>query len=414
MPTATGYPSSSVVSFLKQRGFASAAGEALPYFDLRKQIFQKAGLTPTRTNEYRGTSEENTALFNYLARAEKTAGTGINPENLFTVVRMAGTPAPVQTPALQGGTGTAAGGQGEDPGALAAMQFMEKYKLPSGKEVAKQALADVTGGPKFALQKDQAVADKEAIAVQAQADKESLISKLASRGLIFSGAKKSGLASIDADEVAKTLGVDRKFALMIATGLESSAEKIVKDAQAGQRDAIASLRSLGYDINPITGRVEPTLAARNADATNERFAYGQEATQSRFEEGQAATQARFEASQAATQARFNATQARLQGIAGTLKTLGATSFNLRAGLTGLTAPQAADIFNLPASQPPPWFKSMAESTAKASVSYAALQTQWAAYKKRAQAAATSASTPFDSALLQLTSQIEGLQEGVDY
>jgi hypothetical protein len=52
--------------------------------------------------------------------------------------------------------------------------------------------------------------------------------------------------------------------------------------------ALTSLRSLGYDVNPITGNIEPTLAARTAAATAERA----EASDIRAEE--AATRAEYQ------------------------------------------------------------------------------------------------------------------------
>ena len=45
---------------------------------------------------------------------------------------------------------------------------------------------------------------------------------------------------------------------------------IAKDAQAGRQEAIDALESLGYAVNPLTNRIEPTLQARQIISAEQR------------------------------------------------------------------------------------------------------------------------------------------------
>jgi len=256
----------SVVDFLKKRGFQPGTNEQFPLFDFRKDIYSRAGLTPEKGDEFRGTPTENMNLLNLLSSAEQKRGISINPNNINDFIsssRAAGTMAP------NGSVIAPEPGSAPSATGLVGSAYSQPNQL-TPEQIASQAYDEVTGSMTFPFQKEAVEAEKSSLALNAQAEKEKLINNLASRGLIFSGKKTTGLESIDADLVARTLGVDRKFALLIASGLESSAQKIAKEAQAGNQDALTSLRALGYDINPITGTIEQTLAARNADATAQR------------------------------------------------------------------------------------------------------------------------------------------------
>jgi hypothetical protein len=275
------YNASSVVDFLTSRGVKPQAGETLPLFDVRKNIYGTSGL---QLGDYRGTKDQNTALLNYLTQSERNAGVSINAENLYDVIGLnKKTPA---TDIVDGATGTTGGtnvdtrdtGTTEETGGtdltgqeLPADILEALYgKNLSSDELAQKALEKFTGDSTYGLKQEESESDKVALQLQAQADKESFIKKIASQGLIFSGAKKTGLASIDADAIAKQFGIDRKFALYVTQGLESAAQDIAKEASKGNADALASLRSLGYDVNPLTGRIEQTLAARKADVSEQQ------------------------------------------------------------------------------------------------------------------------------------------------
>jgi len=286
------YNASSVVDFLTSRGIKPQAGEKLPLFDLRSKLYGTSGL---QLGDYRGTQDQNSALLNYLSQAERNSGVSINSENLYNVLNLKQTEATNALDVANEETGTTDTGTtdatNEDTG-------MEGLELPpdvlealygknlSSDELAQKALDKFTSDTSYGLKQEESESDKAALQIQAQADKEDFIRKIASRGLIFSGAKKTGLASIDADTIAKQFGIDRKFALYVAQGLESAAQDIAKEASKGNSDALASLRSLGYDVNPLTGRIEQTQTAKNASATQERF----ETTQKRLETNTAETQ----------------------------------------------------------------------------------------------------------------------------
>ena len=162
--------------------------------------------------------------------------------------------------------------------------------------------------------KEATEAEKAELQLKGQQKKESLISDLARKGLFFSGKKDTGLQRIDAETLSKTFGVDRKFALLMASGLEAASQKIMKEAQKGNQDAQEALKALGYVAVPDGEggySILPSFEAQKYAQTEERLLSSQDAQQRRFEETQASTQARFEQSQTASQARFDATYARL-------------------------------------------------------------------------------------------------------
>ena len=73
---------SSIVDFLKQRGFVPEQGERFPLFSQRKRIFEQLNL-PAEGTEFRGTAQENLALLSRLGQSEREAGIGITPENFI-------------------------------------------------------------------------------------------------------------------------------------------------------------------------------------------------------------------------------------------------------------------------------------------------------------------------------------------
>ncbi len=312
-------PATSVVDFLSSRGIKPTSGERFPLYNQRKQYYESLGLNKN-LGDFSGTADQNTALLNSLARVERENRVSISPENILDVLKVgSNVPSPSVPPVppapLPGETPTTPTTP-ENP-TLSKEQMDSVFgRNLSPEEISSKALEMVMNKTTFPLQQEAAEAEKAALRVKGQQESEDLISKLASRGLFFSGKKTTGTQAIEADTLAKQLGVDRKFALLIATGLQTAAQQIAKDAQQGNKDALTSLRSLGFDVNPVTGAIEPTLAARKALASEERLLAGQEATQQRFEEGQANIQKRFDESQANIMARFNETQARLQKDSG--------------------------------------------------------------------------------------------------
>jgi hypothetical protein len=293
----------SIVDYLKNKGVPSD-------FDYRKRLFESLGLNPKNGTEFRGYAEENLALLNYLSKAEKNSGVSLSLNNMGDILSIAQKDSSINTNSsnqpqqsnnsdekftappgysmeyLSGDDKSSSSNNIEGmelPSSILEMLYGKQY---SADELSQMALDKFTGSATYGLKQEESESNKAALQLQAQADKESFIKKIASQGLIFSGAKKTGLASIDADAIAKQFGIDRKFALYVAQGLESAAQDIAKEASKGNADALASLRSLGYDVNPLTGRIEQTQTAKNASATQARF----EETQKRLETNTAETQ----------------------------------------------------------------------------------------------------------------------------
>ena len=336
----------SIVDFLKSRGLRPTPGEKFPLFDTRSQLFNRLGLGTEGT--FRGTKDQNTALLRALQQSEKSTGITITTENIFDVGRVGqagGTQAPPplqETPAedvLKQAEGEPRAqqqvqAQAQPPTAVATQQQAQQFPLAEGLlpqipgvgDVAQQALEQVQGGLTFPLRQEAAEAEREAIRLGAQRQKEEFIRNIASRGLFFSGAKKRGVQTIEADQLAQVLGVDRRFALLIAQGLEKATQDIVKEAQKGRQEAIRSLEVLGFSVNPLTGRVEPTLAARGKAEQARQFEVSEARRggefairESRAERGEVRVERReerilsqFQAQQELREAQFSFTQAKTQ------------------------------------------------------------------------------------------------------
>lgn len=336
----------SVVDFLKGRGFKPELGEKFPLYGTRKKVYETLGLNSTLGN-FRGSADQNTALLRGLSKREAEAGVSLTPENIFTAINVA----QGQQPQTVSAPNVTEGGVRLVPNPVQS-RIDQIFNPLKGRDLAQEAIDKFTGSATFPLEQESVAADKQAIQLKAQADTESFIRNIASRGLIFSGKKQTGVNAIEAEKLSKMLGVDRSFAMLIAKGLESSAQDIAKEAQKGSQDALGALEKLGYTVNPLTGRIEETLTAKNARATEERFEKTQERlekssadTERRFQQSQdrletnaEATQRRFEESQAATERRFQQTQARIASqVASAVKNLKANTA-LAVPVTGIAGP----------------------------------------------------------------------------
>lgn len=261
----------SIVDFLTSRGLKPKVGEKFPLFNERKSIYENIGLGGS-LGDFRGSAEQNTALLNRLSQIERENSISISPENIYDVVNVArGTQRQEPPTAGQGQTiqedvqGT--GGVPESLQALIKKAYGEG--LPSEGELAKKAIEQFTGTTSFGLEQESVGAEKEALRLKGQSEKEDFIRKIASRGLFFSGAREGGTTAIDATTLASQLGVDRKFASLIAKGIEQSTKDVLKEAQKGETEAIQTLSTLGYVLTP-DGRLIQKPAEARAIGSEER------------------------------------------------------------------------------------------------------------------------------------------------
>lgn len=320
----------SIVDYLTSRGLKPATGEKFPLYDTRSQLYGQSGLG-TNLGEYRGSSEQNTALLNYLSQAEKKVGVNITPENIFSIIGASGANA-VQSPTGGETTNEPVGGTTGDvvtppkdttdttgdttdtmPGYLKTLASQAAGAgTPSAEDLSKMALEQFTESTGYKFAQEEATSAKETLQLKAQRDTQDFIRDIASRGLFFSGQTKEGISAIEVDKMADLLGVDRDFAKIVAEGLQKSSQEIVKQAKKGSEDAVSALDKLGFVVagdrivqKPSEARAEAT--AERADVSTQLSIMAADRAERQME----ATQARFEESQAATQARFEETQARL-------------------------------------------------------------------------------------------------------
>lgn len=321
---------SSITDYLKGKGFTSPVGDKYPYFDVRKKAYETLGLQ-NQLGDYIGSAEQNPALLSALSAAEKNVGVSITPTNLFDIIGAGKQPAanpytdiyqsaqPTQQPAPIGGT-TSSGVSGAtvDSGATAdempswlssLAQQAGTSNIPSADELSQMALEQFTGSQGYKFAQEEVGASKAQIQLNAQRETESFIKNIASRGLIFSGAKSEGISQIEVDKMSDLLGVDRSFAKLIAEGLQTSSQEIVKQAKKGSEDAISALDKLGYVLTPDGTLVQKPSETRAVSAEERAVAAGERAD--------VATQLsimsadRAERQMEATQARYESTEARL-------------------------------------------------------------------------------------------------------
>ena len=269
----------SIVDYLKSRGFQAKPGEKFPFFEQRGQLYESLGLGSS-LGEFRGSGEQNTALLNLLTQSERNVGVSVTPENIFNVARTGNKP--IGAADIVSGAGGTTGTSSPTGPALPA-GIGDLFKTLSPQQIADEALKRFTGSSTFALQKEGVESEKAALQLKAQADTEQLISSLAAKGLTFSGIRSKGEASVGTDKLAGLLGIDRKFAMIIAKGLESSAQEVAKEAQQGSQEALRALEKLGYTVNPLTNRIEPTLEAKRLELS-EKSGERAEASAQRAEE----------------------------------------------------------------------------------------------------------------------------------
>lgn len=266
--TRTGKSNIRIVNLLKNAGIEDVPGEKFPLFDFRKGLFGQLGLED-KLGEFRGSAEQNAALFNVISGTAQRAGVGVTQSNLQSIISMAreGTPATDTLQTTPGGVPTGA----EIPESIrglaeAALGF--GAEAPSSEDIANAAIQQFTGTTSFALQQEATGAQKEAIKLGAERDTQQFIREIASRGLFFSGARKAGVSSIETNKLADLLGIDRKFAKIIATGLEASAQTLAKEAQkelkTGRTEATKALGELGFIVTPDGSIVQKPAEARAA------------------------------------------------------------------------------------------------------------------------------------------------------
>lgn len=238
----------SVVDYLNSR-------QAPSDYETRKKMYETLGLASTY-GDYRGSTVQNPALSAALANAENNAGVKFNATNIFDVIRAGQNP--TVPPAGTDTTGTDTSGNIPE-------NLKSALSDLTPEEIFKQATDTYTGSTQYKIQQDQLAADKTVLQEKAKSDTQNFLTQIASKGLAFSGTKTSGVSSIEVSKLADMLNVDRKYAMIIANGLESAAQDIAKQAQQGKVDALNSLEALGYTINPVTNNIERTLEGQRFD-----------------------------------------------------------------------------------------------------------------------------------------------------
>lgn len=399
----------SIVDYLYSRGFKPSAGEQFPLYGVREQMYNASGLS-SMLGEYRGSGPQNTELLKKLSSLEGGAGVSLSPSNVFSIIQggtaptvpIGGgtapggvtpqygiTPTDQLNPASVEGTSLATGSDAIPNYITNLAQTAAGGTLPSAEEVSKGALDQFLGSTQFKFAQEEALAAKDQARISAQRETEKFINDIAARGLYYSGIRKQGVSDLEVDQLARMLDIDRSFAKIVAEGLQSSAQDLVKQAKQGQEAAISALDKLGF---VWTGeRLEPKPSEVRAQSAEQRADINQALAISREERAQTSEAISFERlrlSQEASERANTALSLSLQRFSNSL-VLGSNQFTIRAGIAGLSKEQANDIVQL--DTPPAWFATQEQNKALKSLPTNELQTRWDALKKQVKDAAAKTS-----------------------
>lgn len=266
----------SIVDFLKSQGKPSD-------FRSRETMFRESGLED-RLGTFVGSGSQNVALLRRLQTEQ------VKPEAPVAPVAAPEVAPEVAVPPQLAGI--------VPPGTSAtdALKILGIPEVPTIEQVTQTAFES----PAFKLfqekqdvtaltQQAMAEAGKAKLETAFEADRKTLEDALGRRGLGLSGIRTSQVQALVENLAASKLGIDRALAGRLLTqNIElkeqvlKSVEEVIKSAQAGRKEAVSALKDIGLAV--VGNQVVPTLAARQAEATQERFETSQATTQARFEQ----------------------------------------------------------------------------------------------------------------------------------
>ena len=378
----------SIVDELKRRGFTSQAGERLPFFGLRQNLYEQSGLRGA-LGEFTGTSTQNLKLLERIQRENITPqALGIQPTvptapvaptgtTATNVLQTAGLPQPQRMPTAE---------ELWVPKRKTEADFLAQIGQVPG-TTATDVLATARGGLEVGIAQrrgGEALAAGETAAA-------SKAEQFGARGLFFSGARVSAEGAARASALSKKMGIDESLTRFIIqqqeAGDKETAQRIkdiVSDAVKGndkeRSEAITALSGRGYVVMPNGQIVQKPSEARAEESALRAEESGLRA-EAREERAIRGEQRAVEAAER-SEIRFQ------EFVKNARAGLKSTSFNIRAGVSDLTEAQVDDLAISPT--PPSWFKSKEEGKVGASLTSGALAQRWLdAQAKLVKAAETS-------------------------
>lgn len=300
--------STSVVDFLKSKGQDSS-------FTARRKLFSEGGFDK-RLGEFEGSASQNLALLKSLQNTTTEEaqprtlrlGTDISKSTIVKPPNFlgsgTGTSQPTTaTPDIPSSTTatnafeTSSAAPTPDKPATFTEQIKERVPETSGQfnltqvpDIAPPSSADVLararGETDVQLAEEQKAFEEGRLPAQIENGIKNVRSDLASRGLIFSGA--TGLAEQEVRDQALVdkFNIDLKFAKILGGAIDRAArelgqdiEDIVKAAKDQRGEEVKFLRDMGLAVDPSTGELFPTFAARkeafSQDLREAQFAFSQ-------------------------------------------------------------------------------------------------------------------------------------------
>lgn len=274
--------STSIIDFLKSTGKPSD-------FSSRESLYKSSGLearlgkyvssgaqnvaflknlnTPTQTGDTTPTAPVDISSFTPEQRTAYDSAAALSPTPPATV----GGPVKTTPEPIIGSSGlTASAAAGSIPQTPSADDILNSVLNSAGFQNFQQSQQlDKT------LATGNAESQKASLESKSISDTKQFIDSMGRRGLFFSGETNTGLQSLAESLASSKLGIDRKLAgELLQSDFKTRDEIIkqvgdlVKQAQDGRKEAIASLEKVGLTV--VGDQVVPTLAAQNAQLAAQR------------------------------------------------------------------------------------------------------------------------------------------------
>jgi len=331
----------SIVDALKAMGKDSS-------FGARKSLYESSGLKD-RLGDYVGSASQNVAFLKNLQTPAQT--TAIAPKS------------PVETPVTQNTTPTTTPEPTIGTSGITASQASSSIpQMPSADEILQNVL-NSQGFSNFKQQQNladtlstgTAESQKQELEAKTATDTRTFINNMGRKGLFFSGETQDGIKVLGESLLSSKLDIDRKLAgdllssdLKTQEQIIKQVEEVVKDAQAGRKEALSSLEKVGLTV--IGGEVVPTLAAQRESRLDEAELARRELADAKFEMAQAKNTQQMELATARlelAQARFQQTADKLtsaesKGLAATQLYGSTIQSVVDAGLTPQDALEAVN------------------------------------------------------------------------
>ncbi len=279
----------SIVDYLKSQKQDSS-------YSARTKLYSSSDLN-SRLGDYVGSSQQNTALLNYLKKqsqpevtqAPDTGAAGaqnyLNEQGSATpnanvinylTTKYGRTPTtaelteyfrPKTTEEQRGLPSNFMTAEQVYQKQLSEGYFDENLQAQKQSEAEAAQLEQIKSTPEYKLQEEEATAQREGITRALQQAVESTQKTYESRGISSSGLKAKAITDAEAEASAQQLGIDRGLAKIVLQAIRDDQSAQAKAQEEQNKAQTEALKAAGY-VN-IGGTIYPTLERQRYESSNE-------------------------------------------------------------------------------------------------------------------------------------------------